>query len=541
MKNRIAFVCFALVSTATVLMAQVNSSVPLVASRNVAVVKTEQGSVQGFIHRDIYTYRGIPYAKAARFMPPEKPDSWEGVRTTLSYGFICPQRQGDQINDRSEFLLPHRFWPANEKCQNLNVWTPGINDGKKRPVMVWFHGGGFMFGSSIALYAYDGENLSRKGDVVVVTVNHRLNSLGYLDLSAYGAEYKNSGNVGIMDLVAALQWIKTNIANFGGDPGNVTIFGQSGGGGKVITLLATPAAKGLFQKAIVESGAARGMGMTLADPTVSRRVGEATLQNLHIDPSDIQRLQTIPYDKLNEAATKAMRSAGGDKSGGMGWAPIRDGDYIPAQPFDKGAPEQSKEVPLLIGSNLNEMTDNRMNPELRGSDEWTLDQVKDYLHKKYPEKAEALIAAYQKAYPNLKPTEWFRLDNVFRPGTVVTANLKADQHGAPVYNYLFAWQSPVLDGSSRAPHDAEIPFAFNNIALTEQMNGGGKEAYALSDKVSQAWINFARTGNPNHAGLPNWPAYTHEKGGTMFFDNKCDVRFDYDKDLLTLLYPDMNF
>jgi para-nitrobenzyl esterase len=541
MRNRTAFVCLALVLAAGTVIAQVDSSAPLVASRNVAVVRTEQGSVQGFIHHGIYTYRGIPYAQASRFMPPEKPDRWEGIRTTLTYGFICPQRQGDQINDRAEFLLPHRFWPANENCQNLNVWTPGINDGKKHPVMVWFHGGGFAFGSSIALYAYDGENLSRKGDVVVVTVNHRLNTLGFLDLSAYGSQYKNSGNVGIMDLVAALQWIKVNIANFGGDPENVTIFGQSGGGGKVITLLATPAAKNLFQKAIVESGAARGMGMTLADPNVSRHVAEATLQNLHIEPSGLQRLKTIPYDQLNDAATRAMRSVAGDNSGGMGWSPVHDGDYIPTQPFDTRAPEQSKDIPLLIGSNLNEMSENRLSAELRDSEDWTLEQVKNYLHKKYPEKAEALIAAYQKAYPNLKPTEWFRLDNVFRPGTVVTANEKADQHGASVYNYLFAWRSPVLDGSSRAPHDAEIPFAFSNIALTEQMNGGGKEAYDLSDKISRAWINFARTGNPNHAGLPNWPAYTHEKGGTMIFDDKCEIWFDYDKELLTLLFPDMSF
>jgi para-nitrobenzyl esterase len=522
-------------------MAQVDASAPLVASENVAVVKTESGLVQGFIHHGIFTYRGIPYAKAARFMPPEKPDRWEGVRTAFTYGFICPQRQSDQINDRAEFLLPHRYWPANEKCQNLNVWSPGINDGKKRPVMVWFHGGGFVFGSSIALYAYDGENLSRKGDAVVVTVNHRLNVLGFLDLAAYGPEYKYSGNVSIMDLVAALQWVKANIANFGGDPENVTIFGQSGGGGKVLTLLATPAAKGLFQKAIVESGAAHGLGMTLADPNTTRRVAAATLQNLHIDPSNLQQLSTISYEELSNGAGKAMRSAGGDPSGGMGWTPIHDGDYIPSQPFETHAPEQSKDIPLLIGSNLNEMSANPTSPELRDRDKWTLDQAKSYLRQKHPENADALIAAYQKAYPNLKPGEWFKLDNVFRPGTVVTANAKADQRGAPVYNYLFAWRSPVLDGSSGAPHDGEIPFAFNNIALTEQMNGGGKDAYDLSQKVSQAWINFARTGNPNNSGLPNWPAYTHEGGGTMIFDNKCDVRFNYDKVLLTLLYPDMSF
>lgn len=189
MRNRCALVCLVLVLVAAAVIAQGDTSAPLVASQNIAVVKTESGLVQGFVHRSIYTYRGIPYAKAARFMPPEKPDRWDGIRTTLTYGFICPQRQTDKINDRAEFLLPHRYWPANENCQNLNVWTPEINDGKKRPVMVWFHGGGFMFGSSIALYAYDGESLSRKGDVVVVTVNHRLNVLGFLDLSAYGSEY----------------------------------------------------------------------------------------------------------------------------------------------------------------------------------------------------------------------------------------------------------------------------------------------------------------------------------------------------------------
>jgi para-nitrobenzyl esterase len=293
-------------------------------------------------------------------MAPEKTDHWEGVRTALTYGFICPQVQMEQINDASEFLIPHRLWPTSDNCQNLNVWTPGIGDGKHRPVMVWIHGGGFTNGSSIEQVVYDGENLSRKGDVVVVSVNHRLNVMGFLDLTAYGPQYKSSGNTGMMDLVSALQWIKANIANFGGDPENVTIFGQSGGGGKVSTLMAIPAAKGLFQKAIVESGSIRKMGMTLMDQKTSGRVAELTLENLHLDASQVDELQKMPYNQINDASQKALQTAG-QESGNKGlfgstlmWSPIVNGDYIPADPFDTAAPEQSKDIPLMVGSTLNE-------------------------------------------------------------------------------------------------------------------------------------------------------------------------------------------
>jgi para-nitrobenzyl esterase len=536
---------FAFLASASLMAAQANSSDPLVASPKVAVVETESGKVQGFVHRGIYTYRGIPYAKAERFMPPEKAAPWKEVRTALTYGPICPQVQPQQYNDVVEFLLPHRIWVESDNCQNLNVWTPGINDGKKRPVLVWFHGGGFTNGSAIEQVVYDGENLSRKGDVVVVTVNHRLNVLGFLDLSAYGPQYKHSANVSIMDLVASLEWVKANIASFGGDPGNVTIFGQSGGGGKVATLMSDPAAKGLFQKGVIESG-----GVFYQDPKISRRITELTLQNLHLDASQLDQLQKIPYLELNEAADKALAAAGKENGhkGMLGrsaymWSPVADGDYLPVLPDDKTLPALSKDVPLMIGSTLNEFAGAAafFDPRLRGSDSWSLDQVKAFLRQEHGDKTDAIVAAYQKAYPTMRPAEWLSVDTMFRSGVVSIAAGKADQHGAPVYAYLFSWVSPVMDGTGKSGHCAEIPFVFNNVAIDEQGTGGGPDAYAMADRVSQAWINFARTGDPNNPGLPQWPAYTRENGATMIIDNRSEVRMNHDKELVDLLKPKLGF
>jgi para-nitrobenzyl esterase len=535
-----AVLVLAVIST----VAQAENGDPLVASSKVAVVDTESGKMQGFIHRGIYTYRGIPYASADRFMPPQKPAKWDGIRTALTYSYISPQVFSDKIDDVAEFLTPHRYGIPNDHCQNLNIWTPGINDGKKRPVMVWFHGGGFVNGSSIEQVAYDGENLSRKGDVVVVTVNHRLNVVGFLDLSAYGDKYKYSGNLGIMDLVASLEWIRDNIANFGGDPSNVTIFGQSGGGGKVITLLGTPAAKGLFQKAIVESGAAQHMGMTLPESTLTRRVAELTLKNLGLNPSQVDQLQTIPYSQLSDAGNKALKQVG-EEAGQKGlfgmpslmWSPVVDGDYIPDQPFASTAPSISKDIPILVGTTLNEFPLASFDPKARGSENWSFDQVKAYLTDKYGAKADAVIAAYRKAYPDMKPNEWIYVDSFFRPGALRLAEIKEAQKGALVYVYLFSWLSPVLDGRNRATHCMEIPFVFNNIDITEQVTGGGKQAVALADKVSQAWIDFARSGNPNTKGLPAWPAYTDANGATMILDNTSVVRNHHDQDLMSLISP----
>ncbi len=396
--------------------------------------------------------------------------------------------------------------------------------------------------------AYDGEALSRAGDVVVVSVNHRLNVGGFLDLSAYGPQFRQSANLGILDLVAALRWVHANIARFGGDPGNVTIFGQSGGGGKVTTLMATPAAKGLFHKAIIESGSIRHMGMTLIDQHTSRRVAELTLANLGIDAAQpaagdgtlLERLQKLPYARLIEASDKALKAVGDEQGvrglfgGGISWGPVLDGDTLPAQPFDTSAPAQSADVPLMVGSTLNEFPLADFDPRTRGSRAWSEQQRADYYREKYGERADAVMAAYRKAYPALQPADWLYVDGMFRPGALATAQLKSDQHAAPVYLYLFSWVSPVLDGMGGAVHCAEIPFVFHNVAITEQVNGGGPGALDMERKVSQAWIRFARSGNPANPWLPPWPAYTRANGATMVLDAKSEVRFHHDDELTAL-------
>jgi para-nitrobenzyl esterase len=537
MKKKI-FPGFFLVVYLLPLMVCSQSDDAIVTGKNIAIAETESGKVKGYIHKGIYTYKGIPYAQADRFMPPSRPASWSNVRSSLTYGPVCPIDPTTSVIDEFEFPFNHDWGYPNEHCQSLNIWTPNINDGKKRPVMVWLHGGGFAAGSSIELPSYDGENLSRKGDVVVVTVNHRLNLLGFLDLSAYGEKYKSSANVGMLDLVASLQWVKQNIAKFGGDPDNVTIFGQSGGGGKVVTLMNAPSAKGLFHKAIVESGSYL-TGFT--EKSVSQRVAAALLEELGLQASQVDSLQKIPYDRLSVASRKALmkvqealKNEGKPVAGfGLGWQPVLDGDFLPYQPTDAAAVELSKNIPLLVGSTKNEFT-----PFIPGTRDINMDTAKSILKKKYADKTDAYIAAVKKAYPGtVKPSDYTDIDVVFRPGVIKHANLKAVPGAAPVYVYLFTWQSPVNDGIYKSMHCMELPFVFNNIDHCEQMTGGGKQAYALADKMSAAWINFAKSGNPNAKGLPEWPAYTTAKGATMIFDNQSTVMNNPDEDLLKIAAP----
>jgi para-nitrobenzyl esterase len=526
---------------------------PFLANPGVAVVKTESGTLQGYIHRGIFTYKGVPYAHAARFMAPSKVEPWTGVRTALTCGNISPQGGGTMISGDATIFFPQNRWPQSDDCQVLNVWTPNINDGEKRPVMVWLHGGGFMAGSSNDSPSYDGENLSRTGDVVVVSVNHRLNVVGFLDLSAYGEKYRFSGNLGMLDLVASLQWIKENIAQFGGDPDNVTLFGQSGGGAKVLTLMAAPAAKGLFHKAIEQSGAVDRMGMTNIDTKASRRVAELTLENLGIKPADVDRLQTIPYAQLNDAADKALAQTAKEQNlrGPMGdaslsWAPVFDKDFLPVQPVEDSFASQSRDIPLLIGTALNEWTTiglfgNLSAVQSNNKNTWSADEIKTQLNKRYGTNADAIEKAFMKAYPEKKAADALYVDSFLRPPALKTARLKADQKGAPVYGYIFSWETPVMGGFAMAYHTSEIPFVFNNIVLSESSTGGSKEAYTLAEKMSRAWVNFARTGNPNSRGLPDWPAFTRNTGATMIFDTSCTVKYNHDNELMTLVAPGYKF
>ncbi|MBQ9582451.1 MAG: carboxylesterase/lipase family protein [Synergistaceae bacterium] len=515
----------------------------IISGPDVAVVEVEGGKLQGYIHDGIFTYHGVPYAEADLFMPPVKVKPWDGIKMAVTYGAVSPQN----ISQAEDMFPAHWYWPhwepknytQSNNCQNLNIWTPGLDD-KKRPVMIWIHGGGFEAGSSSVEDVYDGENLSRKGDVVVISVNHRLNVLGFLDLSAYGDEYKYSGNLGIMDLVAALEWVNKNIAKFGGDPDNVTLFGQSGGGAKILTLMAVPAAKNLFHKAIEQSGAVELMGITLPEQKAARRVAELTLKNLNISPEKISELKNVPYSKLIEAANKAMAQAKEDGEKIYSWSPVRDGDYIPDDPVEGGFPEQAKNIPLLIGSCLNEWATVPLfaNMPVTQSDNknfWTDSQISAKLKDKYGDKADAVVNAFKKAYPNKKAVDALYVDTWLRTRAIKTMNAKFNQNGASVYAYVFTWETPVMGGYAMAYHCSELPFVFNNIALSETATGGGERAQALADKVSKAWIDFARTGNPG------WKAYTQSEGATMIFDDEPVLAYNHDAELMKLLMPDYNY
>ncbi len=505
----------------------------------VAVTSTTKGDVRGYIKNGIFTYKGIPYATAKRFEEPKEVSSWDGVRSSMTWGPVAPLlNPTTSVMDESEFVFDHDWGYTSEDCQVLNVWTPGIKDDQKRPVLFWIHGGGYTAGSSQELPSYHGENLAKKGDVVVVSINHRLNVLGFLDLSAYGDKYKNSANSSVMDMVAALKWVNENIENFGGDPNNVTIFGQSGGGAKVNTLMMTPSAQGLFHKAINQSGAIRG---TMVTKEVTQQVGAELLNILGLSDDQVDSLQNIPFDRLSQASQQAIQTINqklrdeGKSVGpfGFNWGPSMDGNVLPYQFMDEEAVAMYKDIPLMIGTVKNEFM-----PSLRaGLTSAPMDKVLEYIKEQYGDKADAYLAAAKKAYPDYKmPSDLIDIDFLFRPGAVNQANNKANiDGGAPVYMYVFAWQSPVMDGKYKAIHCMELPFVFNNIARCDQMTGATPDAFALAEDVSQAWINFARSGDPNHKGLPTWPKYSEENGATMIFDNESKIVNNHDAELLGIV------
>lgn len=456
---------------------------PIVSDQS-TTTNTVYGPVQGYRDGSIYTFKGIPYAKAERFMPPQKPDTHTEVVKHRTYGPKAPQTQLNQTtiwqgNSQSDNDFGFQFVlePMDENdCLVLNVWTPGLNDGKKRPVFVWFHGGGFHTGSGHDMPCYEGRALAEKGDIVVVTVNHRLNTLGYFDMSKLGGQYSESANLGMQDLVKSLEWVNENIANFGGDPESVTIGGQSGGGGKVSTVMMMPAAKGLFKRAIVQSGSFASQPENIYGELYAR----ALLNELGQKEDDREGLKAVPYEKLVEAANKSTRTVNMtlEKQGvkvprTMG--PVLDGKHIVGPGFENGAPEVSAEVPMMIGWNFNEF---------------------DFLNGKE--------------------------DTMFRDGAIRQASNKAKQGKADVYLYMFNWKP---EGNSLgACHGMELPFMFNNIELQPEMTGATKEAYELADKMSSAWIAFIRNGNPNTKGLPTWEPYNDNTSPTMIFDNKCIIR-----------------
>jgi len=505
----------------------------IVAGAGSAVVETASGKVAGYIRKRIFTFKGIPYADTTegsnRFMPPAPPKAWTGVRSSRYFGHVSPQGpRGGWANDEESFLFRWDDGIQGEDCLRVNVWTPGVNDGKKRPVMVWLHGGGFTAGSGQELPSYDGENLARRGDVVVVSLNHRLNAFGYLNLADYGNKYAHSANVGMLDIVAALEWVRDNVAVFGGDAKTVTIFGQSGGGGKVGALMGMPAAKGLFHRAIVESGSMLKVGTQER----SRELAGLIVAELGLDRSSIDQIQTVPFRKLVEVSSAVMAKHNPRPAGGvpnfrrmadmLGFAPVLDEKVIPAHPFDPVASQLSADVPMIVGTVLNEFVSGINHPEY---ETMTNDEVESRVKGMFGENAQKVLAAFRQHAPSAKPFDvWSHIAaSTVRENAIKQCRAKAALGKAPAYLYWFRWQTPVLDGRPRAFHCAELAFVFDNTDRCECMTGGGPRARALAAKMSEAWIQFARTGNPNHAGIPEWKPFSAETVPTMVFDDAVQL------------------
>jgi para-nitrobenzyl esterase len=510
----------------------------LLVGDNIAVAETQHGKVRGYVLRDIHYFLGIPYGAdtsgANRFMPPQKPKAWSNVYPALWWGNSAPQNMENRYENKFASFRDHwNYGDVNEDCLRINVLTPSVNGGKKRPVLFWIHGGGYTSGNAIEQDGYNGENFARFGDVVFCSINHRLGPLGFCNLAGVGGEkFAASGNVGMLDIVAALEWVRDNIANFGGDASNVTIMGQSGGGAKVCTLTAMPCAKGLFHKAVVLSGASRKAG----DKAYSESLGAAVAKEAGISSDDLTKLQEMPWKEFYAVATRAQqgvaRSAG--PGGGMqrGFSPVVDGNILPQHPYDPEAAPTAANVPMIISSVENEQSPDWTDSSLESI---TLEQVVDKLKTRagfgagFGDRAQEVVNAYAKAFPGRKPVEIWSLASSNRQSVVALADVKSKQP-APVYVDWFTWQPPLFDNRMRAFHCVDICFWFYNTDLMLTHTGGGPRPRALSTKMATALLQFMKTGDPNGPGAPKWPKYSAANGETMVLDDTCVAKNDPDRE-----------
>ncbi len=509
-----------------------------------AIAKTQYGKVRGYLDDGVFIFKGVPYGQTTaaenRWLPAKAPTPWKDELPTLVYGANCPQNLHPWTASEQTFIQDWVDGWLSEDMLKLNIWTPSLSG--KRPVMVYLHGGGFSFGSAYELSAQDGAQMARHHDVVQVTVNHRLNILGFFDVAEIGGSaYEDSANVGMTDLVAALRWVHDNIENFGGDPDRVMIYGQSGGGSKVTTLMGMPSAAGLFHRAAAQSGG----GGNIPSREQQRELARLVMKELGLAPNDIQSLQKVEWAKLfaagNAAAAKinppGPRWAGPGAPGTprVGWSPCVDGKIINMRSFFDAAPEISKHVPMLIGSVTEE--GNRMS-ERPTEEEWRANLSKTYGE----EKAVAIIAALKKAYPQKKiPTLSYICSGTpglnglaLRNNVVKMARLKHELNAAPAFAYYFTWQTPILDGIPGAWHTAELQFCFDNTRRCAQGTGNTPEAQVLARKMASSWATFAASGNPSIPGL-KWEPTDPRSNRTMIWDNECRMVDDPDGEARKLI------
>jgi para-nitrobenzyl esterase len=480
------------------------------------IVATRSGKVEGFERDGVQVFRGIPYAAPPvgprRWQPPVREDAWEGTRDATSFS-----PQSAQTEFSLTKIMGQKQPPYSEDSLYLNVWTPGCDDAR-RPVMVWIHGGAFVWGAGDTPW-YDGTKFALHGDVVVVTINYRLNAFGFLHLAdLFGERFAGSGNAGILDQVAALEWVRECIASFGGDPGRVTIFGESAGAASVATLLGTPAARGLFGGAIPQSGAASWMATRERATTVATDL----VAKLGVG-SDVDALLAAPTDVVL-AALPAFRE---DGAAALPFQPVVDGTVLPDPPLAAIAGGNAAGVRVLTGTNADEMTLFTIaDPAVASLDEAA---VRARMHSAFGDPGVKVFESYRALRPEMSPPElWTQLatDGVFRIPAIRL--LEAQRAHAPAWSYFFSFASPVFGGVLRSTHALEIPFVFDNLDRggAEMLTGSGTERQAIADAMHRAWIAFARDGDPNHAGLPEWPQYDLDRRATMRFDVTCELLED---------------
>ena len=495
------------------------------------LVETKYGKLSGIQNKNHQSFLGIPYAAppvgSLRFFAPQPPTGWEGIREATRFSASALQKESTVQGMAAD-------GPRSEDCLYLNVFTPEADNGK-RPVMFWIHGGGYVFGSSNSP-TYNGGPLAERGDVVVVSINYRLGLFGYLYLGNHGGkDWGASANCGQLDQIAALHWVKENIALFGGDPANVTIFGESAGAGAVITLMAMPEARGLFHRAISQSGSVN----SIQQPEGAARITDDFLAQVGVDPADTQKLQELPAETILNAQPNLPIDFGGPMGGGLRLTPVVDGDTLPRHPVALFKNAEMTEIPFLIGSNRDEIKLFKDPTKVKPIADENLEKIVQSFKSAYiVADAKEVIDTYKQS----RATRGLPADNVNILDAIISDNMFklpslriAETHGQ-AYVYLFTYASPALKGALGACHALEMAFVFGTLhtQFEPRFTGTGPDAEKLSEQMMDAWLAFARNGNPNRNGLVNWPIYDGTKRSTMIFDkeSKCmDAPFEEERAL----------